>query len=213
MSNSALMDRLSADLTPVRRRSPARELSMIAGIGAIELGMVAGAGLMRPDMESMIGSPYMIWKLGTLAALAAAGSALAVRSFVPTISPRKGVSILAALALLAMAIGVAGISPPQGAMTLVGRLAPRYGVICSISIIGLSMPIMAALGWLMRRAAPGYPRQSAAACGLAAGALGALVFALCCRFNDPLYIVVWYSLGVGTACAAGRWLLPRRFRL
>ena len=110
MSNSALMDRLSADLTPVRRRSPARELSMIAGIGAIELGMVAGAGLMRPDMESMIGSPYMIWKLGTLAALAAAGSALAVRSFVPTISPRKGVSILAALALLAMAIGVASSS-------------------------------------------------------------------------------------------------------
>lgn len=213
MSNSTLIDRLSTDLPPVRQRKPARELSLIVGIGTVEVLLVASAGLIRPDMASSIGSSYMIWKLGTLALLTGAGCMLAIRSFVPTMSPRKGIGILACLALLAIVVGIATVSPPTGSMTLMERLSPRHGVMCAASIIVLSIPIMATLGWLMRRAAPGYPRQSAMACGLAAGTLGALVFALCCRFNDPVYIAVWYSLGVGTVCAAARWLLPRRFRL
>jgi len=49
--------------------------------------------------------------------------------------------------------------------------------------------------------------------GLAASLCGALIFTACCPMNDPLYIVVWYSAGIGAVTAAARWLLPRRFRL
>ena len=52
------------------------------------------------------------------------------------------------------------------------------------------LPIVGLLGALMRRAAPTRPRLSALASGIAAGACGAVVFAFCCPFNDPLYVVV-----------------------
>ncbi|MBW4332343.1 DUF1109 domain-containing protein [Stakelama sp. CBK3Z-3] len=213
MSNSLLIDRLSAELPPVRRRNPARELAVVASLGALELALVLGVGLMRPDMASMIGSPYMIWKLGSLAILALLGCTLAVRSFVPTASSRKGVTMLMVLAVAVTVFGLIAVPHPSEAASLAERLAPAQGLLCAASIVVLSMPVMAALGWLMRRGAPGNPRKSAFACGLAAGTLGALIFAVCCRFNDPLYIVVWYSIGVATVCTAARALLPRRFRL
>jgi hypothetical protein len=69
------------------------------------------------------------------------------------------------------------------------------------------------LGTLMRRAAPTQPKQSAIASGIASGTVGALVFAFCCPFNDPLYVVVWYSIACAAVAGAARWRLPRRFRL
>ena len=84
---------------------------------------------------------------------------------------------------------------------------------CATSIFVLSLPIVALLGALMLKAAPTQPRLSALASGIAAGACGAFVFAFCCPFNDPLYVVIWYSIGCGAVVAVARWHLPRRFRL
>jgi len=213
MSNDGLILDLSADLVSVRRRSALREAILLLAVAVAELALFLWLGMMRPDMGRMIGSGYMLWKLGSLAALAAMSCATAIRSFSPVVSPRTG-SVLT-LALAGAAIAAATFIDPGAASgsAILDRLSPARGLLCATSIVVLSMPIMAVLAMLMRRGAPAHPRASAFASGLAAASCGALVFAFCCPINDPLYIIVWYSAGCVVVVMAARWLLPRRFRL
>lgn len=213
MSNDALILDLSADLAPVRRRSIPREIALLLVLGMAELALILWLGLMRPDMGRVIGSGYMLWKLGSLAVLAAMTCAIAVRSFSPMGSARRGLALAFALAGAAMIAGVFVDADVGSGTPLLDRLSPVHGLLCAASIIVLSVPILAILAILMRRGAPAYPKASALASGLAAGACGALIFAFCCPNNDPLYVMTWYAAGCAAVAGAARWLLPRRFRL
>jgi len=213
MSNEALILDLSSDLAPVQRRSMVREGAVVLALCGLELALFLALGAMRPDMSHMAGSPYLMWRVGSLGLLAVAACVLAIRSFSPTARPRQGLMIACALAVVAI-VGGAFVAP-EGVSdrALMDRINPASGLVCATSIFVLSLPVVALLGALMRRAGPTQPRLSALASGIAAGACGAFVFAFCCPFNDPLYVVVWYSVGCAAAAAAARWRLPRRFRL
>ena len=213
MSNDSLIMDLSANLVPVRRRRMLREVALILAFGAAELALVVGLGLMRPDMGRMGDSAYLVWRLGSLAILAGIACAVAIRSFSPTARPRGGLMLAGALAVVAMIAGMFVAPAGVSGHTLIERLEPVHGLLCAASIFVLSLPIVAILGMLMRRAAPTQPNLSALASGVAASTCGAFVFAFCCPFNDPLYVVVWYSAGCIAVMGAARWLLPRRFRL
>jgi len=155
----------------------------------------------------------MVWKIGSLTLLAGLSCGLAVRSFAPPIPSRGGTLLVAGAAVLAIVAGVLATPSGEAGRSILERLAPVHGLFCAIAIVVLSLPLMGLLAVLMRRAAPVQPRRSASASGLAAATCGALVFTACCPMNDPLYIVVWYSVGVAAVTAASRWLLPWRFRL
>lgn len=211
MSNNALIMELSANLDPVKRRSMLRDAALLLALGAVELALLLGLNLMRPDMGAMIGSPYMLWKLGGLASLAVISGATAISSFSPPKSPRRGLAITLGLAVLTMIAGAFLGSGTEG--SLLERLSPIHGIICSLAIIVLSLPMMAMMAVLMRRAAPSHPERSAVVAGLAASTWAALAFAFCCPVNDPLYVIVWYSAACAVVTSASRWLLPRGFRL
>lgn len=213
MSNEALILDLSSDLAPVRRRSMVREGALLLALVGLELALAPTTGLMRSDMHHMSGSPHLMWRVGSLGFLAIAACVLAVRSFSPTARPRQGLMLACVLAVLAI-VGGAFVTPGgMGERGLLNRINPMSGMRCATSIFVLSLPILALLGALMRRAAPTEPRRSALAAGIAAGTCGAFVFAFCCPFNDPLYVVVWYSVGCSVVAAVARWCLPQRFRL
>jgi hypothetical protein len=212
-STDALILDLAADLAPVKRRSVPRETALLAALGAAELALILCVGAMRPDMGRVILSPYMIWKIGSLAVLAGLTCTVALRSLAPPASSGRGLLLALGLAALAIVGGTFVTSTVDSGRALLDRLSPVHGILCATSIIVLAMPIMAALAVLMRRAAPVRPKESGLACGLAAATSGALIFAVCCPMNDPLYIAVWYSLGTAIVACAARWLLPRRFRL
>ncbi|CAO4173340.1 NrsF family protein [Methylorubrum aminovorans] len=212
-STDALIHGLSADLVPVRRRSVRREIAALVGLAAAELALILMAGAMRPDMGSVILSPFMAWKIGGLALFAGVSGAVAIRSFAPPAASRRDLMFAFALAVLVMAAGVFVTSAAESGEPLLERLSPARGLRCAVAIIVLSLPLMSLLALLMRRAAPVHPKRSALATGLAAATCGALVFTVCCPANDPLYIVVWYSAGIAAVAATARWLLPRRFRL
>ncbi|WP_242128053.1 DUF1109 domain-containing protein [Sphingobium sp. Sx8-8] len=212
-STDALILNLSSDLAPVRRRNMLREIALLVALGAAELGVILWTGAMRPDMGLVILSPYMIWKMGSLALLAGMTCTIAMRSLAPPASSRRGLMLALGTAALAIAGGLLVTSAADSGRSLLDRLSPVHGMLCATTITVLAMPMMAALGVLMRRAAPVRPKESALACGLAAATCAALIFTLCCPMNDPLYIAVWYSLGVTFVALAARWLLPRRFRL
>jgi hypothetical protein len=213
MSSESLIANLSSDLAPVQRRSMVREGGLVLALGAVELALFLGMGVMRPDMSHMAGSPYLMWRVGSLGLLAVVACVLAIQSFSPTARPRRGLMLACVLAVAAIVVGA--FVTPDGAneRALLDRIDPARGMLCAVSIFVLSLPIVALLGALMRRAAPTQPRLSALASGIAAGACGAFVFAFCCPFNDPLYVVVWYSVGCAAVAAAARWRLPRRFHL
>lgn len=213
MSNESLIADLSSDLTPVQRRSMLREGGLVLALGAAELMLFLGLGVMRPDMSHMAGSPFLMWRVASLGLLAVIACVLAIRSFSPTAHPRPGLMLASAIAVAAI-VGGAFVTPDgASARALLDRINPTSGILCATWIFALSLPIVALLGALMRRAAPTQPRLSALASGIAAGACGAFVFAFCCPFNDPLYVVVWYSIGCAAVTAVARWCLPRRFRL
>jgi len=213
MSNESLIADLSSDLTPVQRRSMLREGGLVLALGAAELMLFLGLGVMRPDMSHMAGSPFLMWRVGSLGLLAVIACVLAIRSFSPTAHPRPGLMLASAVAVAAI-VGGAFVTPDgASARALLDRINPTSGILCATWIFALSLPIVALLGALMRRAAPTQPRLSALASGIAAGTCGAFVFAFCCPFNDPLYVVVWYTIGCAAVTAVARWCLPRRFRL
>jgi len=213
MSNETLIVDLSSELAPVRRRSMVREGALLLALCAVELALAPATGLMRADMHHMGWAPHLMWRVASLGLLAVAACVLAVRSFSPTARPRQGLMLACALAALAIAGGAFVTPAGNGEMGLLDRIAPVSGMRCATSIFVLSLPILALLGALMRRAAPTQPRRSALASGIAAGTCGAFVFAFCCPFNDPLYVVVWYSVGCAAVAAGARWCLPQRFRL
>jgi hypothetical protein len=214
MSNKALIRDLSSNLLPVRRRSMTREAAIVFALCGAELMLVLGLGAVRPDMNHMAGSPYLMWRVGSMGLLAVTACMLAIRSFSPTARrPERGLSLTAVLALAAIAAGAFVAPAGAGDRALLARIDPASGIGCAASIVVLSLPVMALLGALMRRAAPAQARLSALSAGIAAGACGAFVFAFCCPFDDPLYAVVWYSIGCAGAATAARWALPRRFRL
>lgn len=213
MSNEALILDLSSDLAPIRRRSLMREGALLLALCGAELALILVMGVMRPDMHHMAGSSYLMWRVGSLGLLAVTACVLAIRSFSPTARPRQGLKLACALAVAAI-IGGAFVMPGGvSERALLDRIDPASGIVCATSIFVLSLPIVALLGALMRRAAPTQPRLSALASGIAAGACGAFVFAFCCPFNDPLYVVVWYSIGCAAVTGVARWCLPQRFRL
>lgn len=212
-STDALILGLSADLAPVRRRSVRCEVGALVVLAAGELALILMAGGMRPDMGEVILSPFMAWKIGGLALLAGVSCAVALRSFAPPAASRRELAFAFALAVLVMVAGVVVTNSAESGQLLIERLAPARGLRCAIAIVVLSLPLMSLLAVLMRRAAPVHPKRSALATGLAAATCGALVFTVCCPANDPLYIAVWYAVGIAAVAAAARWLLPRRFRL
>lgn len=212
-STDALILNLSEDLVPVKRRSVSREVAVLVAIAAAELMVIFAVGAMRPDMNRVILSPFMMWKMGSLALLAALTMAIAIRSFAPPASSRRGLMLLLGIALVVVLGGTLVTSAAESGRPFIDRLMPVHGLLCATAITVLATPIMAALAVLMRRAAPVRPKDSALACGLAAATCGALIFTACCPMNDPLYIAVWYPLGVAAVAMTARWLLPRRFRL
>jgi len=209
MSNEGFINALSAGLTPVRRRSVRRETLVLAALGALELALFVAVASTRADMTNAITHPLMWWKLGGLTLLVGISVFTALRSLSPGAFPRRGLVLIGSTAGLIAAIG-AFINPGIATdMPMLNRLAPMHGLTCTACIIALSVPMLAVLAVFMRRGASTHPEATALAIGIGSGSWGALVFALRCPMNDPLYILLWYCVACATVTVLARLVLPR----
>ena len=91
------------------------------------------------------------------------------------------------------------------------RLIGHNAVHCLSLIPLLSIPSLASLFFALRRAAPLRPPLAGATAGLVSGGVGAILYALTCPDDSPLFVATWYSIAIGaltTAAAFGgkRWL-------
>jgi hypothetical protein len=90
MRTDSLVDRLSKDLRPVRRRDVRRQALLLLLLAVIEVAAFIGLGFMRPDMPMAMEAPSFWWKLSSIALIAALGAGVAVLSADPVRSPRGG---------------------------------------------------------------------------------------------------------------------------
>lgn len=212
MRTDSLVDRLSQDLRPVRRRSVARQAAFLLFLGAVEVAAFLGTGFMRPDMPVAMHAPSFWWKLASMGLLAVFGAGVVILSTDPVRSPRRGLRWMLVCVVAIFVTGWLIDAADGGFGKLLLRLDWRNGLQCAWKMVALSIPPAVALGALVRRGAPTDRAGTALAAGLSSAAWGAFVFVFACPSDDPLYIAVWYTVGCLIATTLGRTALIRLSR-
>lgn len=209
MKTDELIRLLSQD-APVRMRlGRALALAVAAGIVASAVLLLATVGL-RDDLASAIGTVRVAFKIGMTLVLAIAAFGLVSRIGKPGVPLRPwALALLLPLALMVVAVGVELLVVPQDAWA--ARLIGRNAAFCLFFIPVLSLAPLAGFLAALRNGAPENPGLAGAAAGLAAGAIGAALYAWHCPDDSPLFGAAWYTLAVtfviAVGYAAGRRLL------
>lgn len=81
---------------------------------------------------------------------------------------------------------------------------------CLISIVGLSIGLLAAQTLVLRRGAVTQPGGAGAIAGLAAGAIAAITYAFICTEDSPGFYGLWYSVAILISGSIGA-LVGKRF--
>jgi hypothetical protein len=93
-----------------------------------------------------------------------------------------------------------------------GRLVGKNARVCVASIPLIAAPVLAAALLGLRRGAPTRPALAGAVAGLAAGGLGAALYAAHCTDDSPLFVMAWYVPAIAVVTAAGALLGLRILR-
>jgi hypothetical protein len=109
---------------------------------------------------------------------------------------------------LLAAVALFGANPRDRASLIFGQTASA----CPVLIALLSTPLFVAFAWLMKGLAPTKLRLAGAACGFAAGAIGALAYTLHCPEVAAPFLGIWYVLGMLIPTAFGALMGPRLLR-
>lgn len=211
--NNDLIDRLAADLEPVSSRRPRRRLQvgLVAGAVVVFVAFLLMPGLVfRTDLASAATGVSFWMKAGFTGAMAGTGAWAAMALSRPggrTIADR-GVALAVWLVIAAVAAGILVTTPPAEWMRLaLGDTARR----CLSYILLLSIPPLGLILFVMRRAAPTRLTRAGWAAGLTAGGLGATVYSLGCGETSPVFLALWYAMGIALVglcgAVAGRWAL------
>ena len=108
------------------------------------------------------------------------------------------------VAASALAVGAIAselyVLPPELWMT---NLVGKNAAFCLRTIPMLALGPLLCLLYVLRRGAPTHPGRTGAWAGLAAGAIGATWYAAHCPDDSPLFVAVWYSLGMLMMTLAG----------
>lgn len=208
MKTDELIRLLSQD-APVRMRlGRALTLAVAAGIVASAVLLLATVGL-RDDLASAIGTVRVAFKIGMTLVLAIAAFGLVSRIGKPGVPLRPwALALLLPLALMVVAVGVELLVVPQDAWA--ARLIGRNAAFCLFFIPVLSLAPLAGFLAALRNGAPENPGLAGAAAGLAAGAIGAALYAWHCPDDSPLFGAAWYTLAVTFVIAVG-YATGRRF--
>lgn len=210
MKTESLIDMLARGAGPAPRAVAARRLGAAAVVGLLISAMLSLV-LLGPVPGAMYAMPAPWIKLGYAAALAGAAGWLTARLSRPVAhlgGPRRAVMAIFALIVLLGVVSMLG-TPAQARLT---SLLGHSWATCPWSIFALSLPALAAMLWAVRGLAPTRPHAAGLAAGLLAGAVGTLGYSLACPEISPVFVAVWYTLGILLTGLLGWVLGPRILR-
>lgn len=208
MNTDQLVEALVADGAGA---SPIGRLLLLALAGGIALSLVVfflTLGI-RPDIRPALET----WRFDLKIITAVLGLVLAFgvcRDCARPDMPRHPLRrLLPLLVLIVAAVAVELALVPEAAWRQ--RLVGSNSMICLPMVPILSLAPLAAVLWMLRRAAPASPALAGASAGLVAALSGATLYAFHCFDDSPLFVATWYTLAtlamVAVGALAGRRLL------
>lgn len=212
MTNDQLIEALARKARPLPRNAVGIRLALGLLIGVpVSVALVMATLGARPDLaRAMHGFAFwMKWAYTlSLSLIALYATARLARPVSGRLRPlwliALPVALLAGLGLLELA------RTPRGDW-LALWLGHSWSQ-CPWLVLALALPIFTGLLWSFRRLAPTRLRAAGATAGLAAGAFAATVYCLHCPEVSALFVLTWYTLGIGLAAALGALLGPRLLR-
>jgi hypothetical protein len=212
MNTEELIQSLASDVKPVSRHAVGHRLAlgMICGAVVALVLIVAWLGL-RPDLAMAV-QGFPLWmKLAYTASLGIVAVAATTSLARPESKGLRWLWLLAVPILLLAGIGVGElVYAPTGAS--VAMWLGESWKVCPWIVLALSLPIFVGLLWSYRRFAPTHLRAAGATAGLSAGAWAATLYCLHCPEVSAMFVLTWYSLGIGLATLLGALVGPRLLR-
>jgi hypothetical protein len=175
-------------------------------IAAIAFALVLGV---RPDVALAMKTWRFDFKLVMTFTLAITSAQLVWRLSRPAVDARSAEMALAIAPLLllgAVTYELWSVPEPEWLPRAIGS----NSVACLLSISFLSLAPLGGAFYALRRGAPLRPGFAGAAAGLLASALAAMLYALHCPDDSPLFGAIWYSAAIALVTAAGTFA-GRRF--
>ncbi|MCE1236453.1 MAG: NrsF family protein [Hyphomicrobiales bacterium] len=209
MKTDDLIAALSADaatLEPPLDRAALRFLAFGALVAALLFVTLLGP---RHDWRLAIETVHYPLKFVPTALLAVGGVGALLRLARP--DGRIGLwgavlALAVAVLLAAVAVELAMVPSSDWLRLAIGHNAPHcLALIPFLSIAPLAAAVLAA-----RHGASTRPRLTGLVAGLAAAGIGATLYAMNCDDDSPLFVVLWYPLGIAVVAGLGAWA-GRRF--
>ena len=180
-------------------------------LGAVACGvlMLALFGL-NPHMDEMATHPAFVTKMLWLTALMGFSLYGLFRLARPGVGAGHTLWGIG-LALLAMfSLGLVQLLQTASGARTAQWMGGSWQV-CSVSIVGLSLPILGAMLWALRQLAPTRAVLTGAVAGVLAGSMAASIYSLHCPETSLTFFAVWYVGGMALATGlgallGGRWL-------
>lgn len=212
MNTDTLIRALAADTAPNPRRMAMPGAMLAIGLLGATVAMVAAlwAALgIRGDLVSSMGDAQSVLRFVLTGALALVAGRLVLVLARPEGRARFWPLAAVAAAALGLVIWTGLATPPQAwQMAVIGKTA----VNCLISIPLLALAPVAVILASLRTGAPTAPELAGGVAGLCGGGLAAMVYALHCIEDSPLFYVTWYGLAIAAVSLASALVGARLLR-
>ena len=212
MKTNDLIAMLATEASAISTVSPLRRCAQATATGvAISLALVLTLWGLNPELNALAHTQAFWVKVVWLAVTCLFGAPVVMHLARPDVAAGRGVwgiaAALAGMALLAL-MQVATVDADTGMQLMLGSSWQE----CSASIATLSVPLLAALLWMLRDMAPTRPALAGASAGLMAGTLASLVYSLHCTETAYAFVAVWYVAGIAVMTGVGALLGSRLLR-
>lgn len=212
MKTNDLIAMLATEASATPTVSPLRRCVQATAAGiAISLALVLTLWGLNPELNALAQTQAFWVKVMWLLLTCTFAVPVVMHLARPGVAAGRGVwgvaAALVGMALLAL-MQVASVDADTGMQLMLGS----SWQVCSASIAALSVPLLAALLWMLRSMAPTRPALAGASAGLMAGAMSGLVYSLHCPENAYAFLAVWYVAGMALMAGVGALLGSRLLR-
>lgn len=212
MNTDQLIATLTTDVAPVSRHAVARRVAVGIALGAVGTLILIGLWLgFNPQLDAVMRG-YSFWLKWSYTFSLGLCAVIATTRLARPDSGRLGWLWVMALPVGSLAVvGVLEMSRVPSGQWMPMWLGETWSE-CPYVVLLLSLPIFAGLLWSFRRMAPTRLRAAGATAGLTAGAWAATLYCLHCPEVSAIFVLTWYTLGIGLAALVGALLGPRLMR-
>ena len=212
MKTNDLIAMLATEASATPTVSPLRRFAQATAAGiAISLVLVLTLWGLNPELNTLAHTQAFWVKVVWLTLTSLFAAPVVMHLARPGVAAGQGMwgiaAALVGMAMLAL-VQVAAVDADTGTQLMLGG----SWQMCSASIAALSVPLLAALLWMLRGMAPTRPALAGASAGLMAGAMAGLVYSLHCPETAYAFLAVWYVAGMSVMAGVGALLGARILR-